>query len=50
MTALAALNERIGALQEMVDAAPEASTPPVLADTVEPAALSALAKHFSKAA
>lgn len=50
MTALAALNERIGALQGMVDAAPAPTLAPVLADTVEPEALSALAKHFAKQA
>lgn len=50
MTALAALNERIGALQAMADAAPAPTLAPVLADTVEPNPASALAKHFNKRA
>lgn len=50
MTALAALNERIGALQAMADAAPAPTLAPVLADTVEPSPASALAKHFNKRA
>ena len=50
MALLGALNERLATMQAAKDAAPEPTLAPVLADTVEPEALSALAKHFAKQA